>query len=163
MLCWFQVYSKVNLLYKYLYVHIKSFQVVSNSLWSYGLQPVSLFCPWVSPGKNPGMVAMLTPTQTAIQKGSNFSLLCLLHWQMCCLPLAPLGKPTNTYIHTKSRTQLRRIIMHALFFSLFFFLPHIDHYRVLSRVPSAIQQVLVLCCCAVGGNVLYCSVMSDSL
>ena len=46
---------------------------------------------------------------------------------------------------------------------LFIFFPHIGYYRVLSRVPCAIQYVLisylVYICCAV----LNCSVVSDSL
>ena len=95
-------------------------------------------------------IARPTPTQSAIQEGSNFSFLCLLHWQMCCLTPVPLGKPTNTYIHTKSRIQLRQIIMHALFFS---FLPHIDHYRALGRVPCVVHQVLISC--AVLGEDVY--------
>ena len=32
-----------------------SHSVVSDSLWSHGLQPASLLCPWDSPGKNTGV------------------------------------------------------------------------------------------------------------
>ena len=40
--------------------------------------------------------------------------------------------------------------MHALFFS---FLPHIDHYRALGRVPCVVHQVLISC--AVLGEDVY--------
>ena len=48
-----------------------------------------------SPGKNIGVVCHalfqgIFPTQ-----GSNSHLLCLLHWQVGSLPLAPPGKPCN--------------------------------------------------------------------
>ena len=67
--------------------------VVSNSLWPYGPWPSRLLCPWDSPGKNTGMghhfpFQRISPTQ-----GSNPHLLCLLHWQVASLPLAPPGKP----------------------------------------------------------------------
>ena len=52
-----------------------------------------LLCPWDSPGKNTGVGCQalfqgIFPTQ-----GSNLYLLCLLHWQVSSLPLAPPGKP----------------------------------------------------------------------
>ena len=51
-------------------------------------------CPWDSPGKNTGMdyhafLQGIFPTQ-----GLNPCLLCLLHWQVGSLPLAPLGSPS---------------------------------------------------------------------
>ena len=57
--------------------------VTSNSLRLYGLVPASLLCPWDSPGKNTGvgshfLLQGIFPTQ-----GSNPSILCLLHWQVC--------------------------------------------------------------------------------
>ena len=66
---------------------------MSNSLQPYGLWPASLLCPWDSPGKNAGvgchfLLQGIFPTQ-----GSNLCLLCLLHWQVGSLPLAPPGKP----------------------------------------------------------------------
>ena len=33
----------------------ESCSVISDSLWSYGLQPTRLLCPWNSPGKNTGV------------------------------------------------------------------------------------------------------------
>ena len=49
-----------------------------------------------SPGKNTrvschALLQGIFPTQ-----GSNLGLLCLLHWQVCSLPLVPPGKPLNT-------------------------------------------------------------------
>ena len=56
---------------------------MSNSLWSHGLQPARLLCPWDSPGKNAGvgshsLLQGIFPTQ-----GSNPGLLhCrrILYW-----------------------------------------------------------------------------------
>ena len=68
--------------------------VVSDSLRPYGLW---LFCPWDPPDKNTGvgchaLLQGIFPTQ-----GSNLNL-CLFHWQVGSLPLAPLGKPwRNSY------------------------------------------------------------------
>ena len=48
---------------------------------------------WAFPGKNTG-VGCLFPLQGIFPtQGSNLCLLCLLHWQVCSLPLGPLGKP----------------------------------------------------------------------
>ena len=107
-------------------------------------------------------VAMPTPTQSAIQKGSNFSLLCLLHWQMCRSPLAPLGKPTNTYIHTKSQTQLRQIIMHALFFRFFFFFLSFSYRPLQSIEQSALSYTIGPYSCAVLGEEM-CSIAQSCL
>ena len=68
------------------------------TLWTYHKGPYlsqwssRFLCPWDSPGKNSelGCHALLQgifPTQ-----GSNLHLLCLLHWQVCSLLLAPPGK-----------------------------------------------------------------------
>ena len=55
--------------------------------------PTKLLCPWDSPGKKTGvdchaLLQGIFPTQ-----GSNPFLLCLLHWQVSSLPLAPLWSP----------------------------------------------------------------------
>ena len=58
-------------------VCVLSPSVVSDSLQPHGLQPASLLCPWVFPGKNTGMGLLLPgifPTQ-----GLNP---CLLYWQV---------------------------------------------------------------------------------
>ena len=62
------------------------------TLQAYGLQPSRLLCPWDSPGKSTGvgchaLLQGIFPTQ-----GSIPHLLCLLHWQVGSLSLAPPGK-----------------------------------------------------------------------
>ena len=76
-----------------LFVQCKVASVMSDSLQPHRLYSTRLPCPWDwnSPGKNPGvgchtLLQGIFPTQ-----GSNPSLLRLLHWQPCSLPLAPPG------------------------------------------------------------------------
>ena len=69
--------------------------VLSDSFQPDELQPAGLLCPWDSPGKNTGvgrhaLLQGIFPTQ-----GLNPLLLCLLHWQVGSLPLAPLRKPAR--------------------------------------------------------------------
>ena len=69
---------------------------MSDSLWSYRLQPTRLLCSWDSPGKSTGvgchaLLQGIFPTQ-----GLNLCLLHLLHWQAGSLPLAPSGNPNMT-------------------------------------------------------------------
>ena len=40
------------------YMHVLSCSVIPDSLWLYGLKPVSILCPWDFPGKNTGLVAI---------------------------------------------------------------------------------------------------------
>ena len=54
--------------------------VMSDSLWSYGLEPTRLLCPWDSPGKNTGVDCH------ALFQG-------ILHWQVGSFPLNHLGSP----------------------------------------------------------------------
>ena len=64
--------------------------VVSNLLWPHGLEPVRLFSPWYSPGKNTKadchfLLQGLFPTQ-----GLDLHLLCILHCRQilyCCITL----------------------------------------------------------------------------
>ena len=66
--------------------------VMFQSLRPHGLQPTRLLCPWDAPGKNTrGDCHAHLPGFFATQ-GSNPHLLCLLHWQVGALALAPLGK-----------------------------------------------------------------------
>ena len=66
----------------------------------------TFICPWDSPGKNTavGCHALLQgifPTQ-----GWNPHLLCLLHWQVGSLTLAPPGKLTwDTHVHSEKDKQ----------------------------------------------------------
>ena len=49
--------------------------------------------PWDSPGKNTGAGCGALLQGIFLTQGSNLSLLCLLHWQVGDLLLAPPGKP----------------------------------------------------------------------
>ena len=62
------------------------------ALW---LQPSRLLCPWDYPGKNTGagFHALLQGIFLCLRDPSRISL-CLLHWQVGSLPLAPPGKPS---------------------------------------------------------------------
>ena len=78
-------------------MYVCSVLVVSNSLRPCGLQPAKLLCPWDSPGKNTGvgchvLLQGIFPTQ-----GPNQHFLCLLHWQVGSLLLAPPGKPIHVH------------------------------------------------------------------
>ena len=75
--------------------------VVSNSLWPCGLHPSKLLCPWDSPGKNTGLGYHALLQGIFPSQGSNSCLLCLLHWQVGSLPLAPCRKPTTVYMCTQ--------------------------------------------------------------
>ena len=50
-----------------------------------------LLCPWDSPGKNAGVYCHFLLHGIFLIQGSNSSLLCLLHWQVGALLLAPPG------------------------------------------------------------------------
>ena len=63
--------------------------VMSNSLWPCGLYPSRLRCPWDSPGKDTGVGCHFLLQGIFLTQGSNPCLLCLLHWQVGSLPLAP--------------------------------------------------------------------------
>ena len=74
-------------------VHAKSLQSYLTLLQPHGLESTRLLCLWDSPDRNTGvgshsLLQGIFPTQ-----GLNPCLLCLLHWKMCSLPLAPPGKP----------------------------------------------------------------------
>ena len=67
---------------------VLSHSLVSDSLWSHGLRPTRLLCPWDSPGKNTGvgcraLLQGIFPTQ-----GSNLGL---LPWQVDSLPQSHQG------------------------------------------------------------------------
>ena len=52
-----------------------------------------LLCPWDIPGQNSGVGCHCLLHGIFPSQGSNWHLLCLLHWQVCSLPLAAPGKP----------------------------------------------------------------------
>ena len=55
------------------------------------LEPVTLLCPWDSPGKNTGVGCHFLLQGIFPNQGLN--LLCFLHWQLGSLPLTPPGQP----------------------------------------------------------------------
>ena len=73
---------------------------MSNSLQPHGPYPISLFCPWDSPGKNTGVGCHFLFQEIFLTQGSNPHLLHLLHWQMDSLPLVliNLGKWKGTQV-----------------------------------------------------------------
>ena len=69
---------------------VLSCSVVSDSLWSHGLQPATPLCPWDSPGRNTGvgchtLLQGIFPTQ-----GSNPGL---PHWRQILYRLSHQGRP----------------------------------------------------------------------
>ena len=52
-----------------------------------------LLCPWTSPGKNTGVGCHFLLQGILLTQVSNLHPLCLLHWPVDSLFLAPLGKP----------------------------------------------------------------------
>ena len=58
-----------------------------------GLKSTRLLCPWNSPGKNTGVGCHALLQGIFLTQELNTHLLCLLHWLVGSLLLAPLGKP----------------------------------------------------------------------
>ena len=93
------------------------------TLWSRGLKPTELLCPWDFPGKSTGVgchfLLRIFPTQE-----SNSCLLCLLHWQTDSLPLSHLGSPLKepvisvaviiTFYFLYLLILLERVMLHML-------------------------------------------------
>ena len=72
---------------------------MSNTLWSHGLEPTRLLCPWNSLGKNTVEWAAISSSKESSQPRELNP--CALHWQVDSLPLSHLGSPwwwvlTNT-------------------------------------------------------------------
>ena len=57
-------------------------------------------CLWNFPGKNTGVDCCFLLQGFFPTQGWNLRLLCLLHWQVGSLPLAPPGKPVYNYFPT---------------------------------------------------------------
>ena len=70
-------------------MHAKSLQSCLTLLRLHGLQPARLLCLWDSPGENTGVGCHVLLQEIFPTQGSNLHLLCLLHWQVGSLPLAP--------------------------------------------------------------------------
>ena len=73
--------------------YVLSHSGVSGSLWSYGLWPTRLLCPWDSPDKNTGVGSHALLQGIFLTQGCNPHFLGLLHRQADSLPLEPPGKP----------------------------------------------------------------------
>ena len=65
---------------------------MSDSLRSYGLQPMRLLCPWDSPGKNTGAGCHALLQEIFLTQGSNSPLFRLLHWLAGSLSTEPPGE-----------------------------------------------------------------------
>ena len=72
---------------------------MSDSLWTHGLEPARLLCPWDSPGKNTGVRSHSLPQGIFSTQGLNLGLLhcgqilyCLSHW----------GSPGKGMLYTKN-------------------------------------------------------------
>ena len=78
--------------------------VTSDSLQPCGLQLTRLLWPWDSLGKNTGLGYHDLLQGIFMTRGSNQSLMRLLHWQAGSSPLAPPGKQAWTaYIEESSK------------------------------------------------------------
>ena len=86
-------------------MHVCLCQLLScvNSLWSFGLQPTRLFCPWDFSGKNTRVDCHFLLQGVFPTQGSNLHLLCLLHFRWIFLSAEPSGKPVeSSYLETKA-------------------------------------------------------------
>ena len=67
------------------------------TLQPYRLKLLRLLCPWDCPGKNTGVSCQALRQGICPIQGFKPGLLCLLHWQVDSLPLAPPGKPLRSF------------------------------------------------------------------
>ena len=67
-----------------------------------------LLCSWDSPGKNTGVGCIFPSPGDLLTQGLNLCLLCLLHWQVGSLPLAPPenSPPTSQSLEKLSSMKL---------------------------------------------------------
>ena len=82
-----------------MYVYARQVASVrSDSLRSYGLEPVWFHCPWASPGKNTGVACHALLRGISPAQGWNSCLLSLLQWQAESLPLTQPRKRMSVYV-----------------------------------------------------------------
>ena len=74
----------------YWYMAVLSHFQSCPTLWSHGLYPTRLLCPWDSSGKNNGVGCHFLLQEIFPTQRSNLCLLQLLHWQAGSLLLAAL-------------------------------------------------------------------------
>ena len=85
--------------------------VVSDSLWSCGLWPARLFCPWDSPGKNAGVGCHALLQGIFLTRGLNLESLVFPALQADSLPTKLCGKAIYCYIlRTWNRTWVISIL-----------------------------------------------------
>ena len=77
---------------KHQHMCMLSRSVMSDSFQSHGLKPTMFLCSWDFPCKNTGVGCHFLLQGFFPTRGSYPHLLCLLHWQVGSLPLAPPGK-----------------------------------------------------------------------
>ena len=121
------------------------------TLWPCGLKLTSLLCPRDSPHKNTGGSSQAFFQGIFPIQGSNQHLLCLLHWHVGSLPLAPLGSHQIPTVKHKFNHCIRCLIFTCLsemillpssqfsFFLFFFFLLPIFLNRKLKRAMEPLR------------------------
>ena len=72
---------------------VLSCSAVSDSLWSHGLYPARLLCPWDFPGKDTGVGCHFLLQEIFLTQESNLHLLCLLHCRWTLYLLSHQGSP----------------------------------------------------------------------
>ena len=77
--------------------------MVSNSLWPHAMQPTRSPVHGILQARILEWVAISSSRGSSLIQGLNLCLLCLLHWQVGSLPLAPSGKTLNKKHSAKSR------------------------------------------------------------
>ena len=133
MVCQFLLYNKVNQLYVYIYPHIPSLlhlpppSLSHPSRWSQSTEMISL-C----------YVAAISSSFTRLKLQRAGTTFCFKLFKKVFI-----GVQLIYNVALVSSVQQSESVIH-IHISLFFrFFSHIGHYRVLSRVPCAIQQVLI--------------------
>ena len=81
---------------------ILSCTIMSNSLWSHGLYPTGLLCPWDSPWQENWSGLPFPPPADLPHRGSKQRLLSLLHWQEDSLTLYHQENPLYELYANKS-------------------------------------------------------------
>ena len=76
--------------------------VMPNPLWSSGLQPTRLPCPWDSPGRNTAVGCHALLQDSFPIQGSNPCLWCLLHGRRVLHHSHHLGSPIRPTLLTES-------------------------------------------------------------
>ena len=129
----------------FILLYVCAHSVVSDSLWSYGLQPTRLLCPLDTGVGCHFLFQRIFPTQ-----GSNPCLLWLLYWQVDSLPLNHQGATLpHTHRHHCSKSHLNPSINlwtfqspHNFLFTYFFPVLSLIHYSLLTKFFIWVQLIL---------------------